>query len=196
MAPVDLLCFLLFCHLVLILSAGYGSGYRYNCPRSFSCGIRGSFRYPFTKAEQPNCGSILIHGCDDSYYSPKFIQLEKNAKNIELTGVIDQSTITLSDQDFCKHLQDNVCNTLNHNYTLPSPSPSPSVSFYINYNVTLFLCNHIHNINPPAHYFKHNCSSHSYDIYYNRKPYPNVTNEKADSFFFRPARFFSFQLKI
>ncbi|GAU14798.1 hypothetical protein TSUD_50100 [Trifolium subterraneum] len=103
MAPVDLFCFLLFCHLALILSAGYGSGYQYNCSRSFSCGVRGTLRYPFTKAEQPDCGFILIHGCDASYYSPKFIQLEKNAKTVELTSVInDQHTITISDQDFYK----------------------------------------------------------------------------------------------
>ncbi|RHN45541.1 hypothetical protein MtrunA17_Chr7g0232431 [Medicago truncatula] len=181
MAPVDLFYFLLFFHLMLILSAVYGSGYTYNCPHSFSCGARGVFRYPFTKAEQLDCGSILIHGCDDSYYSPKMIQLEKNAKKIELTSIIDQNTITVSDQEFYKRLQDNLCDTLKQNYTLPPASPF--VSFYINNNVTLFLCNRSHNINPPAQYFKHNCSSFSYDIYYNRKPYLNVTNEKADSFF-------------
>jgi len=196
MAPVDLFCFLLFCHLVLILSAGYGSGHQYNCTRSFSCGNRGTLHYPFTKSDQPDCGSILIHGCDGScYYSPKFIQLEKNAKIIELNSVIDQNTITLSDQEFYKRLQDNVCDTFNHNYTLPPPSPF--VSFYTNYNVTLLRCNHSHNINPPAQYFKHNCFSYSYDIYYNRKPYPIVIKEKRRKIAFsHPARFFTFHLKI
>ncbi|KAK2458727.1 LEAF RUST 10 DISEASE-RESISTANCE LOCUS RECEPTOR-LIKE PROTEIN KINASE 2.5 [Trifolium repens] len=132
MDPVHLFCFLVYCHLMLILSAGYGSGYQYNCPRSFSCGVRGTLRYPFTKAEQPDCGFMLIHGCDASYYSPKFIQLDKNAKSIELTSVIDQNTITISDHDFYKRLEDNVCDTLKHNY--PFPLPSPFVSFYIDYN--------------------------------------------------------------
>ncbi|KAK2458719.1 LEAF RUST 10 DISEASE-RESISTANCE LOCUS RECEPTOR-LIKE PROTEIN KINASE 2.5 [Trifolium repens] len=179
MDPVHLFCFLFYCHLMLILSAGYGSGYQYNCPRSFSCGIRGTLRYPFTKAEQPDCGFMLIHGCDSSYYSPKYIQLEKNSKTIELTSVIDQNTITLSDQYFYKRLQNNVCDTLNHNYTLPSPSPL--VSFYIDDNVTLFRCNHDHNINTPANYFRYKCPN--YDIYYDSNPYPNVTTEKAHSFF-------------
>ncbi|CAL5210005.1 unnamed protein product [Lathyrus oleraceus] len=179
MGLVQLFCFLLFCQLVLILSARYGSGYQYNCQRSFSCGYRGILHYPFTKAEQPDCGLILIHGCDDSYYSPKLIQLEKNAKNTELTAVIDQNTITLSDPDFYKRLQHNVCDTLNQNYTLPPPSPL--VSFYIIYNVTLFRCNHGHSINPPRQYFKYNCSS--YYIYYDSKQYSNVTIEKARSFF-------------
>jgi hypothetical protein len=164
---------------MLILSAGYGSGYQYNCPRSFSCGIRGTLRYPFTKAEQPDCGFILIHGCDASYYSPKFIQLDKNTKSIELTSVVDQNTITISDHDFYKRLEDNVCDTLKHNY--PFPLPSPFVSFYIDYNVTLFRCNHSHNINPPANYLQYNCPY--YDIYYDSNPYPNVTTEKAHSFF-------------
>ncbi|XP_058769103.1 LEAF RUST 10 DISEASE-RESISTANCE LOCUS RECEPTOR-LIKE PROTEIN KINASE-like 1.1 [Vicia villosa] len=179
MTLVHLFCFLLFCHLVLILSEGYGSGYQDNCPHSFSCGIRGNFSYPFTKAEKPDCGLILIHSCDAGYYSPKLIQLEENARTTELTGSIDQNTITLSDQDFYKHLQNNACDALNHNYTLPPPSPL--VSFYIIYNVTFFRCNHGHKINPPAHYFKHNCSS--YDIYYDSNQYPNVTIEMARSFF-------------
>ncbi|CAL5210017.1 unnamed protein product [Lathyrus oleraceus] len=174
-----ILCFLLVSYLLLILPAGYGSEHQYNCPSSFSCGNRGSFRYPFTKIEQPDCGFIVIHGCDDSYYSPKLIQLEKNARTTELTAPIDQNTITLSDPDFYKRLQYNVCDTLNHNYTLPPPSPL--VSFYINYNVTLFQCNHSHNFNRPSEYFKYNCPS--YDIYYDRKQHSNVTKEKARSFF-------------
>ncbi|XP_045807574.1 LEAF RUST 10 DISEASE-RESISTANCE LOCUS RECEPTOR-LIKE PROTEIN KINASE-like 1.1 [Trifolium pratense] len=180
MTSLYFFCFLLYCHFTLILSAGHGSGYQYNCPRSFSCGVRGTLRYPFTKVEQPDCGSILINGCDGSYYSPKFIKLDKNAKSIELTSVIDsQHTITISDQDFYKRLQNNVCDALNHNYTLPPPSTF--VSFYIDYNVTLFRCNHNHNINPPANYFQHKCPN--YDIYYYSKPYPNVTKEKEHSFF-------------
>ncbi|XP_050877932.1 serine/threonine-protein kinase KIN2 [Lathyrus oleraceus] len=179
MGLVHLFCFLWFCHLMLILSSGHGSGYQSNCPPSFTCGNRGIFRYPFTKAEQPDCGLIFIYGCGGSYYSPKLIQLEKNAKNTELTAVIDQNTITLSDPDFYKRLQHNVCDTLNHNYTLPPPSPL--VSFYINYNVTLFQCNHSHNFNPPSEYFKYNCPS--FDIYYDRKQHSNVTKEKARSFF-------------
>lgn len=179
MARVDLFCLLLFCQLMLILSAGYGNKYKSNCSRSFSCGIRGNLRYPFTKAEQPDCGFILIHGCDSGFYSPKMIQLEKNAKTIELTSLIDQNTITLSDKDFYNRLQDNVCDTLSHNYTLPSPSPL--VSFYISYNVTLFRCNHNHDIKPPAKYFQYNCSD--YDIYYDTSQYPNVTKDKAHSFF-------------
>jgi len=170
-----------FCFLLLILSAGYGRVYKDKCPHSFRCGKIGILHYPFTKAEQPDCGIIPIQSCNAGNYSRKMIQLEKNAKTIELTSVINKNTITLSDQEFYKRLQDNVCDTLNHNYTLPPPSPF--VSFYIKYNVTLFRCNHSHNINPPAHYFKYNCSSNSYDIYYNRNPYPNVTKEKADSFF-------------
>ncbi|KAK2405270.1 LEAF RUST 10 DISEASE-RESISTANCE LOCUS RECEPTOR-LIKE PROTEIN KINASE 1.1 [Trifolium repens] len=179
MTPLYFFCLLLYCHFALILSEGNGSGYQYNCPRSFSCGIRGTLRYPFTKAEQPDCGFMFIYGCDASYYSPKYIQLEKNAKTTELTSIIDQNTVTLSDQYFYKRLQNNVCDTLNHNYTLPSPSPL--VSFYIDYNVTLFRCNHGHKINPPANYFRYKCPN--YDIYYDSNPYPNVTTEKAHSFF-------------
>ncbi|KAL5070518.1 hypothetical protein RYX36_021405 [Vicia faba] len=179
MSLIHLFCFLLLCHLVLILSGGYGNGYQDNCPHSFSCGSRGIFSYPFTKADQPDCGLILLHSCDDSYYSPKFIQLEENAGTTELTGPVNQNTITLSDQDFYKRLQNNPCGTLNSSY--PLPPPSPLVSFYIVYNVTLFRCNHSHNIKPPAQYFRYPCPSD--DIYYNRKLYPNDTKEKERSLF-------------
>ncbi|XP_058738018.1 LEAF RUST 10 DISEASE-RESISTANCE LOCUS RECEPTOR-LIKE PROTEIN KINASE-like 2.1 [Vicia villosa] len=107
------------------------------------------------------------------------IQLEENARITELTGSVDQNTITLSDQDFYTRLQSNVCDTLNRSY--PLPPPSPLVSFYINSNVTLFRCNRSHNINPPAQYFKYPCPS--YDIYYNRNLYPNDTKENAHSLF-------------
>ncbi|XP_020225288.1 LEAF RUST 10 DISEASE-RESISTANCE LOCUS RECEPTOR-LIKE PROTEIN KINASE-like 1.1 [Cajanus cajan] len=179
MAPVDLFCFLFFSHLVIILSAGYGNGHQ-DCPHSFTCGHLGTFYYPFTKAEQPHCGLLPIHDCDNPHSPIITIQLEKNGKNLELNGITQQNAISILDEDFHKSLQQNTCGTLNNNYSLPSPSPLYSI--YIKYNVTLFRCKQGLKINqPPKHYLKYPCHGYEYDIYYDSLPSPN--NEEAHNLF-------------
>ncbi|RDX81621.1 LEAF RUST 10 DISEASE-RESISTANCE LOCUS RECEPTOR-LIKE PROTEIN KINASE-like 1.1, partial [Mucuna pruriens] len=179
MSPVDLFCFLFFSLLVLILSAGYGNGHQY-CPHSFTCGHLGTFHYPFTKAELPDCGLLPIHDCDNPHLPIKMIQLEKNGKFIQLNGITQQNAISILDQDFHRRLQQNTCATLNNNYSLPSPSPLYSIR--IKYNVTLFQCKHSLNMKPPEHYIKHPCPDNGYDIYYDSLPSPNIT-EEAHSLF-------------
>ncbi|KAH1035693.1 hypothetical protein AAZX31_20G107700 [Glycine max] len=179
MALVDLFCFLLFCHLVLILSAGYGNGHQ-DCPHSFTCGNLGTFHYPFTKAEKPDCGLLAIHDCDNPHQHRKMIQLEKNGKGIVLTGVAQQNAISILDEDFHKRLQQNPCGTLKNNYSLPSPFSS-LYSIHIKFNVTLFKCKQSLKMKPPTHYFNHPCPEYDYDIYYDSLPTPN--SKEAHSLF-------------
>ncbi|XP_020232862.2 LEAF RUST 10 DISEASE-RESISTANCE LOCUS RECEPTOR-LIKE PROTEIN KINASE-like 2.4 [Cajanus cajan] len=147
---------------------------------SFTCGRLGTFYYPFTKAEQPHCGLLPIHDCDNPHSPIITIQLEKNGKNLELNGVVQQNAITILDEDFHRSLQQNTCRTLNNNYSLPSPSPLYSI--YIKYNVTLFRCKQGLKINqPPKHYLKYPCHGYEYDIYYDSLPSPN--NEEAHNLF-------------
>ncbi|MED6226524.1 hypothetical protein PIB30_104582 [Stylosanthes scabra] len=137
-----------------------------NCPRSFDCGDRGRFQYPFTKAELPHCGLLFIHGCDNpNYYSLKTIQLEKNGTSLVLTGPLDSnSIITVYDGDFHARLEQNKCHALGTTYTLPPPSPL--LSIYVQYNVTLFRCNHKLGIKRPSYYGNQTCGD--YDIYYDK----------------------------
>ncbi|KAL2561509.1 hypothetical protein GLYMA_20G118600v4 [Glycine max] len=179
MAIVDLFCFLLFCHLVLILSAGYGNGHQ-DCPHSFTCGNLGTFHYPFTKAEKPDCGLLAIHDCDNPHQHRKMIQLELNGKGIVLIGVAQQNAISILDEDFHKRLQQNPCGTLKNNYSLPSPFSS-LYSIHIKFNVTLFKCKQSLKMKPPTHYFNHPCPEYDYDIYYDSLPTPN--SKEAHSLF-------------
>ncbi|KHN11393.1 Putative receptor-like protein kinase [Glycine soja] len=179
MAIVDLFCFLLFCHLVLILSAGYGNGHQ-DCPHSFTCGNLGTFHYPFTKAEKPDCGLLAIHDCDNPHQHRKMIQLELNGKGIVLIGVAQQNAISILDEDFHKLLQQDPCGTLKNNYSLPSPFSS-LYSIHIKFNVTLFKCKQSLKMKPPTHYFNHPCPEYDYDIYYDSLPTPN--SKEAHSLF-------------
>ncbi|MED6215831.1 hypothetical protein PIB30_001972 [Stylosanthes scabra] len=132
-------------------------------------------------AEHSECGLFPIQGCllDDT--TPKLIQLDNNAKSVNLTGVVEPNKIiTIYDDGFRKRLDDNKCDTLHSNYTLPSPSPI--VSMYIKYNVTLFRCNHKLSTKLPPNYVKLGCN-HSYEIYYDRN---NTHPEQEEA-----ARYFS-----
>ena len=179
MAPVYLFCFVLFSRLVLIFSAGHENGHQDNCPRSFTCGVRGSFQYPFRKAELPDSGLLPIHGCDNDYNSTKRIQLEKNGRSIELTGAEEQNKIiTIFDEDFHTRLAHNTCDTLYNSYSLPPPSPFVSIS--LKYPVTLFLCNHHLSIKHPVNYFKHDCGARGNDIfYYINRTSPNKEDARS-----------------
>ncbi|KAL2324118.1 hypothetical protein Fmac_023176 [Flemingia macrophylla] len=174
MAPVDLFCFFMFSYISLVLSAGagYGNGHQ-DCPHSFVCGHLGTFHYPFTKAEQPHCGLIPIHNCDNPF--EKTIQLEQNGTHVELHGVVtQQNAIIIFDEDFHRRLQENICGSLKNSYSLPSPSPLYSI--YIKYNVTLFQCNRSLHINSGQRYFKQPCPHYDYDIYYDSLP--SLDNEE------------------
>ncbi|ESW14944.1 hypothetical protein PHAVU_007G031000 [Phaseolus vulgaris] len=178
MAIVDLFCFLFFYHLVLILCAGYGYGNQ-GCPHFFSCGHLGYFHYPFTKAEQPDCGLLPIYDCDKPQSPTKLIQLEKNGTKFGLTGITQQDGISISDDDLHKRLENNICDTLNNDYSLPSHSPLYSI--HIKYNVTLFRCKHGLKKKPPPHYFNHSCTNYGYDIYYDSHTIPD--NHEAHNLF-------------
>ncbi|MED6174295.1 hypothetical protein PIB30_067832 [Stylosanthes scabra] len=180
MAPLQFLFFLiLFSHSIC-----HANGNHDNCPNSFTCGKLGSFQYPFTMAEHPECGLLPIQGCllDDT--TPKLIQLDNNAKSVNLTGVVvPNKIITIYDDGFHTRLGHNECDTLHNNYTLPSPSPI--VSMYIKYNVTLFRCNHNLSSKLPPKYVTLGCRrkyGYSYEIYYDKNN-THPEQEEATRFF-------------
>ncbi|KAL1342985.1 hypothetical protein HN51_029432 [Arachis hypogaea] len=166
MTPLHFLFFsFLFSLILLIVTAGNHE----NCPSSFTCGKLGTFRYPFTMAEHPECGLLPIQGCLLNATSPKLIQLGNNSKSVNLTAVVETNKIiTIYDDGFHTSLDHNECDTLHNNYTLPPPSPL--LSMYIKYNVTLFKCNHNPSTKPPSNYVNLGCRAHyGYEIYYDRE---------------------------
>ncbi|XLR45327.1 hypothetical protein S83_029987, partial [Arachis hypogaea] len=159
-------------HFFLILfahSIRQANGNHENCPSSFTCGKLGTFRYPFTMAEHPECGLLPIQGCLLNATSPKLIQLGNNNKSVNLTAVGETNKIiTIYDDGFHTSLDHNKCDALHNNYTLLPPSPF--LSMYIKYNVTLFKCNHNLSTKPPSNYVNLGCRvPYGYEIYYDRE---------------------------
>ncbi|KAF7827766.1 LEAF RUST 10 DISEASE-RESISTANCE LOCUS RECEPTOR-LIKE PROTEIN KINASE-like 1.1 [Senna tora] len=155
---------LFYTHLTLLLSASYGNGSHDKRPPSFSCGSLGRIHYPFTKAEEPECGLIAIHGCDNSSSAIKTIQLQKNGRILVLNGVVQpQNYITVLDPSLHNELMNYTCLALNNNIS-SLPHDSPLVSFHIHYKVTMYRCNHSLNVRPPSDFMKHTCPG--YDLYY------------------------------
>ncbi|KAF7827770.1 LEAF RUST 10 DISEASE-RESISTANCE LOCUS RECEPTOR-LIKE PROTEIN KINASE-like 1.1 [Senna tora] len=162
--------FFFFSYLVFLLSAVYANGKNDHCPRSFPCGKLGKIQFPLTKAERPDCGLLVVHGCDEPNPSSlKTIQLEKNGRQLLLTTVFQrENLIKVFDQDLHNHLKSNVCQVFNKNISLPQHSPL--VSFHLRNNVTIYRCNHSLNISPPIGFINHTCPG--YDIYYQGSDLP------------------------
>ncbi|CAJ1977493.1 unnamed protein product [Sphenostylis stenocarpa] len=112
------------------------------------------------------------------------VGLLKNTKPASPNSVTDkwesitqQDAISISDEDFHKRFQNNSCDTLTNNYSLPSHSQLYSIN--IKYNVTLFRCKHGFNKKPPPHYFSYPCPQYHYDIYYDSLPLPNYEETRT-----------------
>ncbi|KAI4357763.1 hypothetical protein L6164_001691 [Bauhinia variegata] len=163
MTSVYMFGFLIFSFLVQLFSAV--NGHRGHCPPSFNCGYLEKIQFPFTKAEQPNCGIFPIQNCDDPRAAKK-IQLENQGKQFVVIHVSQSSQyrISIRDENLYRSLQSRSCNRLSHNYTLPISSPL--ASFQILYNVIMFKCNRNLNVKTPANLGILNYSCGNYDIYY------------------------------
>ncbi|KAK2458724.1 LEAF RUST 10 DISEASE-RESISTANCE LOCUS RECEPTOR-LIKE PROTEIN KINASE 2.5 [Trifolium repens] len=136
------------------------------CPTSFSCGYLGNITFPFTVTESPHCGILAISDCDHNGIAyPKTIQLGKRPSNRSfIVTYVDRDTITVRDDAKQEKLKLKDCQVFN-NFTVPPTSPL--ASFYIKYNITMFKCNHTHNITLHGNFsfYKYtNCSG--YNLYY------------------------------
>lgn len=143
----DLYVILLFCHLtLLLLAAGNANGH---CPDSFDCGSLGTFSFPFTTFEYPNCGALAIKGCNNPNKTAlKQVRLTNGGKLLQVTNIVRwrwKSEVTIKDNDFRNLLESSNCNALSYNITVP-PS-SPFGSFYLKNNITAFNCSHQKNRN-------------------------------------------------
>ncbi|KAF7808859.1 LEAF RUST 10 DISEASE-RESISTANCE LOCUS RECEPTOR-LIKE PROTEIN KINASE-like 2.1 [Senna tora] len=119
------------------------------CPPSLNCGDLGKIHFPFTNSELPDCGLVVIHGCDENYPDAK-----KSIKNNEiwydvLTLGPGPFTITIRDDDLHDLLLSKECKVFTYDQ-FPFSKPSLFASFYIRYNITLFKCNQTLHITPPT----------------------------------------------
>ncbi|XP_019441414.1 PREDICTED: LEAF RUST 10 DISEASE-RESISTANCE LOCUS RECEPTOR-LIKE PROTEIN KINASE-like 1.1 isoform X1 [Lupinus angustifolius] len=184
MASVYVFHFLLFSHLMLLLSASENEhGNKVECPPSFHCGHLGNITFPFTVTESPHCGLFVISNCDNINPSkPKNIQLENNGKLFWVIRLIHNPptsaniTIQIRDYSFYNLLESKSCEAFSNNYTLPTKFPFGSIS--ISYSQTMFKCNRSLHVKPPKDVHSYtNCSD--YDLYY--KPSLNRNDRSLSS---------------
>ena len=122
--------------LLLLVSAQDGK-----CPSSFECGQLGTIKFPFTNTQNPHCGILAIHGCDDPK-APKSIQLSNTPTRRFNVVYVESLTITIIDEILRELLLSKSCESFSNNFTLPPSPSSPFGSLYFKYNITLFRCNH------------------------------------------------------
>ncbi|KAL4358097.1 hypothetical protein S83_029981 [Arachis hypogaea] len=163
MVLIYVLRFFLVSHL--LLNSGV-NGDREECPDSFDCGNLGSFHFPLTTAERPDCGALAIYGCGDDHKQQSHYLLLRGEK-FPVTRIRKQNWFTptlvyVIDNHLHKYLKSGNCNTFAHNITLPSVSPLIGF-FTISNNITLFKCKSNLNVSTPQTYFK-NSTSCDYDI--------------------------------
>ncbi|XP_027189480.1 LEAF RUST 10 DISEASE-RESISTANCEUS RECEPTOR-LIKE PROTEIN KINASE-like 2.4 [Cicer arietinum] len=107
------------------------------CPSSIYCGFLGEINFPFTTTQHPNCGMLIIHGCDDSEpLSKKTIQNNKIWFDIL---EIKPYTITIRDDKLHDLLLQRSCDILTYNSMFTVNTPL--VSSYLQNYVTVFGCN-------------------------------------------------------
>ncbi|XP_058769056.1 LEAF RUST 10 DISEASE-RESISTANCE LOCUS RECEPTOR-LIKE PROTEIN KINASE-like 2.4 [Vicia villosa] len=177
------LLFLLFLHLMLrlVLAGGYENKYEGECPGSFRCGYLGNISFPFTTTQHRDCGLLPISNCDDASMNPKMIQFQNNGKQFDFEvefvsptkyhGGNTTCSCVFRDKSLRKLLQNQSCEALRYNYTLP---PTPHfVSFHMETYTTLFMCNRILHVNPPTDMHNYTKCPPS-DFYYQ----PHISTDK------------------
>ncbi|ESW14934.1 hypothetical protein PHAVU_007G030100, partial [Phaseolus vulgaris] len=135
------------------------------CPPSFDCGILGQIQFPFTTTEQPRCGSLAIHGCQQhDPFAPKTIQLGTSTTTSYSVLKVEPRTIIIADDEQDRYLRNRSCKAFSKNFTLPHTSPI--ASFRNKYYITIFRCNYSLKPSLPNYFHNYsNCSS-EYDIFY------------------------------
>ncbi|CAL0320790.1 unnamed protein product [Lupinus luteus] len=124
-------CLLLFSSLVQLVSAR-------KCLPSLNCGDFGNISFPFTNTQHPDCGVLIIHGCDD--LEPDITKSIKNNNKWFDVVKIEDNAITITDNDLRQLLMTKSCDVFNYDsaFTVSSPFASSQTDFYSN----LLTCNH------------------------------------------------------
>ena len=133
---------LLFSCIVQVLVSGS------DCPSFVHCGDIGNLAFPFTTEAHPECGTLVIDGCDDEPGARKSIQ--NNNKWFDIVNVsLSQSTIIVRDNDLLDLLSSRSCEVLGYNSTETFSVNSLLVSSSVMYSANLLRCSQALNPVPP-----------------------------------------------
>lgn len=138
----SLLLFSFFIIIQLLLASA-------NCPPSINCGHLEQIEFPFTTPQHPNCGMLIIHGCDDlEPQSTKSIQ--NNNRWFDILE-IKPFTITIRDDQLHDLLLQKSCATLSYDsmFTINTPLVSSRLENYL----TVFGCSNIYNTTDLQQYY-------------------------------------------
>ncbi|CAL0306417.1 unnamed protein product [Lupinus luteus] len=98
----------------------------------------GNISFPFTDTQHPDCGILIIHGCDDPELGITK-SIKNNNKWFDVVKIEDNA-ITITDNDLRQLLMTKSCDVFNYDSTfiVSSPFASSQTDFYSN----LLTCNH------------------------------------------------------
>ncbi|CAJ1967589.1 unnamed protein product [Sphenostylis stenocarpa] len=144
--------------VLLFISSAKGK-----CPPSFVCGNLGTIRFPYTDTKHPQCGLLVVHGCEDR--DPDAVKTIKNKGQwFYITSEENTTNLLFRDDDLRTYLLTRRCGVFTKNYTkLDTTSPFLSLDFT---TVTLFTCNSTLNVTPPSSAFYKSTICPNEDIFY------------------------------
>ncbi|KAK7338498.1 hypothetical protein VNO77_19109 [Canavalia gladiata] len=120
------------------------------CPPSFDCGNLGTMQFPYSDTKHPQCGLLVVHGCEDR--DPDAVKTIKNkGKWFYVTRDENTGGIVFRDNEFRELLLSGRCGAFDKNYTSDNTSPFFSFEFI---NVTLFRCDRTLNLTTPLTFNK------------------------------------------
>ncbi|AES62877.1 cysteine-rich RLK (receptor-like kinase) protein [Medicago truncatula] len=125
------------------------------CPSSITCGFLGEIEFPFTSTQHPDCGMLVIHGCED--YEPQSKKTIQNNKRWFDILKIEPFTITIKDDQLHDLLLQKSCDILT--YDSMFMVNTPLVSSRLEYYVTVFGCNSNNSLDLQQYYSVSNSSS-------------------------------------
>jgi len=126
-----------------------------NCPSSITCGFLGEIEFPFTSTQHPDCGMLVIHGCED--YEPQSKKTIQNNKRWFDILKIEPFTIRIKDDQLHDLLLQRSCDILTYDsmFTVNTPLVSSRLENY----VTVFGCNSNNSLDLQQYYSVSNSSS-------------------------------------
>ncbi|XP_020210140.1 LEAF RUST 10 DISEASE-RESISTANCE LOCUS RECEPTOR-LIKE PROTEIN KINASE-like 1.1 [Cajanus cajan] len=168
---------LICCLWVVIVLGGNANGHEHeydDCPESFDCGSLGKISFPFSSVERQKCGVLAIHGCSDVKQS---VQLKNGGKHFKVTRVNSYSqwrrtSISMIDEDFLKLVQNDSCEALSYNISVP-PS-SPLGYFDVKNNVTVFECSKQKKVKDTDNFIKYTTCSSDFYFASSYSPHPSL----------------------
>ena len=152
---------LLLCHLLLLLLKAHSK-----CPKSYTC-RNFSLEFPFAVSSDPDCGLLLVDGCDSAKGHPT-LRTHFNTSSHQILRKTSTNAFLIRDTWLQESLNSAKCYTSFY----MSPLESPFVSFTFSPNITVFTCYNQTALPQIEVYFQGYCRSRceTATIYYKPPP--------------------------